>query len=188
MENEIKTGVTMKEGYMGGIAFDGCNYHGYMRYSEINKLVKKAFKNKFPGTKVSCTGSSFSGGQSCDGTITLTADDIYTKVEYAKLADEKGYWPQTNGWYGDQWGETLSLEERISITYDVYLNRLTGKYSGVRMTHIGELDELILKPAAIEKVKYLNNLYDSFNSCDNNSMVDYFDNLFYKNVEVKLGE
>ena len=185
MKNTIQTGVTIKEGYMGGFAFTGCNYHGYMRYSEINKIVKKAFKEKFPETKVSCTGSSYSGGQDCDGIITITIDEIYTKEEYTKLATEKCYQPNASCWYGNKWGETLSLEERISISYDCYLKRLTG--SGENMNHIYEIDNLILKPTAIEKVNYLNALYDSFNDCDNNGMVDYFDNLFYKSVEVKLG-
>lgn len=43
-EEEVKVGGTVKEGYLGGSTWTGCNYHGYMRYSEINKIVKSISK------------------------------------------------------------------------------------------------------------------------------------------------
>ena len=42
---EIKIGGKAEVGYMGGSKWTGVNSTGgYMRYSDINKIVKKAFK------------------------------------------------------------------------------------------------------------------------------------------------
>ena len=196
----IKTSVEIKEGYMGGFAFTGCNYKGYMRYSEINKIVKKEFKAKFPNVKVSCTGSSFSGGQSCDGKIIVNLNDaIYSLDEVReKIEDyykEHKYCFQVahflNDWDIKNYYNNVecdryntSYENQIEVLYNKYINYYKG---GSHMNNgLNEFETLLLKPEVIEMVNYLNALYDSFNDCDNNGMVDYFSNMFYKDVELKL--
>lgn len=184
---ELRIGGKVKEGYMGGYAWTGCNYKGYMSYSEINKIVKKAFKNKYPNIKVSCTGKSYSGGQSCSGTITTKLNEtIYSYDEFVKNADKNNYYPIMSTWYyledgTCKWGEALDTETRMKSTYNSYVKRLM---SGERMTRVGDLDKSIIKPNVIKMVEYLNDLYDSFNDEDINGMVDYFDTLFYKNIEL----
>ena len=49
-----------------------------------------------------------------------------------------------------------------------------------------EVNDLLLKPRAKECVAYLNDLYDSFNYDECNGMVDYFNVMFYKSVELVL--
>ena len=77
----IKIGGEAKVGYMGGSAWNGCNSDGWKSYAEINKIVKKEFKDKYKGIKVSCRGSSFSGGQECNGMITLNINDAICTYE-----------------------------------------------------------------------------------------------------------
>ena len=184
MAEEIKIGGEVKEGYMGGSAWTGVNYKGYMRYSEINKIVKKQFNLKYPNDKVSCKGKSFSGGQECSGTLFIHAADVFTLEEFKARAKEKGYYPNAY-WYRvggkDVFHEspTLTYDIKLESVYNSYVKTLHG-YSGCIARNIDEFDELILKPQVIEKLKYLNALYDSFNDYDVNGQVDYFDVMFYK--------
>ena len=190
MEETIKIGGKFKDGYMGGVAWTGTNYHGYMRYSDINKIVKKAFKAKYPNDKVSCTGKSFSGGQECNGTLFIHNCDIYTLEEFMKNAKEKGYYPNAYWYYVD--GECifhenpkLTYEIKLECVYKSYVKNLKG-YSGCIARNIDDFDKLVLKPDVIEKLSYLKGLYDSFNDYDVNGMVDYFDVMFYESIYVEL--
>ena len=46
---ELKIGGKAETGYMGGIKWTGVNAtNGYLRYTEINKLVKSAFRKRYP--------------------------------------------------------------------------------------------------------------------------------------------
>lgn len=184
---EIKIGGKAEVGYMGGSKWTGVNACGYMRYTEINKMVKKAFKNKYPNIKVSCSGKSFSGGQECCGIVFLPLDEMLVSYDEFKKSD---YTPSWHNWYyidGECiWGESpkLTNEMRMKATYDNY-KKILSSWSGVSMERADDLDKAILKPSAIEMVEYLNDLYDSFNEYDVNGMVDYFDYNFYKWVHLK---
>lgn len=187
-ELEIKTGGKAEVGYMGGSKWTGCNATGgYMRYTEINKIVKKAFRKRYPETKVSCSGKSFSGGQECNGIIYMKLEDMLVSYDEFKAS---GYSPVWHTWYyidGECiWGEDPKLTEemRLKAVYESYKKSLYG-YCGSNVERISELDKCILKPAAIERINYLNALYDSFNAYDVNGMVDYFDVNFYKDVFIK---
>ena len=189
-ELEIKTGGKAETGYMGGSKLTGCNAtNGYMRYTEINKIVKKAFKKKYPETKVSCSGKSFSGGQECNGVIFMKLEEILVSYDEFKAS---GYHPTWSTWYYINgnciWGESPELTEemRLKAVYDNYKKSLSNYGSNVE--RISELDKCILKPAAIERINYLNALYDSFNAYDINGMVDYFDVNFYKDVFIKAAD
>lgn len=188
MEEEIKIGGKAEVGYMGGSKWTGCNSTGgYMRYSEINKIVKKAFMKKYPETKVSCSGKSFSGGQECNGVVFMKESEILKSYdEFVK----SGYCPVWHTWYYIDgkciWGESpeLTNEMRLKATYENY-KKCLHEWCGVRMERADELDKAICKPEILERAAYLNDLYDSFNSYDINGMVDYFDVNFYKDVYVK---
>lgn len=185
---EIKIGGKAEVGYMGGSKWTGVNSTGgYMRYSDINKIVKKAFKNKYPETKVSCSGSSFSGGQECNGVVFMKEEEILKPYEeFVK----SGFVPTWSTWYyidGECiWGESpkLTNEMRLKATYENY-KKCLHDWCGIRMERFGELDKAICKPEILERASYLNALYDSFNAYDVNGMVDYFDVNFYKDVFIK---
>ena len=188
---EIRIGGKAEIGYMGGSKWTGINStNRYMSYAEINKIVKKAFRAKYPETKVSCTGKSFSGGQECNGTIFMDINDILITYEEFLKSD---YCPRWHTWYyidGEcVWGEDpkLTHEMRMKSIYESYKKTLS-RWSGVRITTSlisDSLDKILLKPAAIERIEYLNALYDSFNRYDVNGMVDYFDVDFYKDVSIR---
>lgn len=184
---EVRIGGKAETGYMGGVKWTGVNATGgYMRYSDINKLVKTAFKKKYPETKVSCSGKSFSGGQECNGVVFMKESEILKTYEEFK---KSGYCPRWSTWYYIDgkaiWGEDpkLTNEMRLKATYDNYRKTLRGY--GVRMERADELDKAICKPEILERAEYLNDLYDSFNAYDINGMVDYFDVNFYKDVYIK---
>ena len=182
----VKTGIIIKDGYLGGFAFDGVNYRGYMRYSEINKIVKQAFKKSFPEIRISCTGSSFSGGQECNGRILATkAEALNSFEEFKKAVDNyynnHGYCFQVFHYLNTWEAQDLNYYDALKKAYDLYISRLAW---GLNCNSLSELDQLILKDKYYKALKYLNDLYDSFNSCDNNGMVDYFSNLFYKGVSI----
>lgn len=189
----LKTGGIARTGYMGGNEWIGCNYKGYRRYSEINKIVKQAFNAEFKNSgnyyKISCTGSSFSGGQECNGKITmLLKDAVYSLEEFLENANKNNYCTYVSSWYyinGEAvWGEKLDSETRLRATYSNYINLLSKEW-GVTINGIAEkgLEACILKPQARAMVNALNNMYDSFNYEDINGMVDYFDVMFYKQVQ-----
>lgn len=185
----IKTGGTTFEGYMGGYGWSGINYNGYMSYAEINKIVKKEFKNKYPQAKVSCRGSSFSGGQECIGTLYIKESDIKTleqfRQEINKYYDEKHYCFQVAhylGWWDCDIYNT-PYDQQVEILYNKMVNLYKGSHN---LRNINEVDEMLLSKEVLEQHKYLNALYDSFNYCDNNSMVDYFDNNFYKFIYIEV--
>lgn len=194
---ELNFNVEMKEGYLGGIAWTGCNYNGYMNYGEINKIVKKAFNTKYKDAgvfyKISCTGKSFSGGQECNGTLTMNLNDaIYSFDEV--IENKNKYFNKNhccfsptrylNMWDCDVYN--TPYEEQLKVLYNKYVKRLTSY--GELINKCDELDELILKPLAVNMVNDLNAMYDSFNDYDVNSMVDYFDVMFYKDVKLRVVE
>lgn len=188
-ELEIKIGGKAETGYMGGSKWTGCNSTGrYMSYAEINKIVKSAFKKKYPKAKVSCTGKSFSGGRECCGTVYMKESEILKSYDEFK---KSGYFPRLNGWYyinGECiWGEDpkLTTEMRLKATYENYKKCLHNR---IYMERASELDKAICKPEILEMAEYLSDLYDSFNSYDVNGMVDYFDVDFYKDIYIKAVE
>lgn len=189
---QIKIGGIAETGYMGGTKWTGVNSgDGFMRYSTINRLVRKEFNKKYPTTKVSCTGKSYSGGQSCNGIIMMKLNEIM--VSYDEF-EKSGYFPPYNCWYEVNgecvFGEEpkLTYEIRMKATYENF-KKCLNSYSGISIntSRLKEgLEKYILKPDAIEKIEYLIDLYDSFNRYDVNGMVDYFDVNFYKDVSIKL--
>lgn len=185
---ELKIGGKAETGYMGGIKWTGVNAtNGYVRYTEINKLVKSAFRKRYPETKVSCSGKSFSGGQECNGVVFMKETEILKTYDEFK---ESGYFPRLNGWYYINgkcvWGEdpSLTTEMRLKATYEHY-KKCLHDYNGINLERPDDLDKAICKPEILERVAYLNDLYDSFNAYDINGMVDYFDTNFYKDVFIK---
>ena len=188
--SELKIGGKAETGYMGGVKWTGASASGYKTYAEINKIVKSAFKKKYPETKVSCTGKSFSGGRECTGAVIMKESEILKPYdEFVK----SGYFPRLNGWYYINgktiWGEdpSLTTEMRLKATYEHY-KKCLHSYSGINMERPDELDKAICKPEVLERVVYLNDLYDSLNSYDVNGMVDYFDVDFYKDVYVRAAD
>ena len=191
-EEQKNFSVKVKEGYLGCHAYVGSNYKGYKPYAEINKEIKKAFKEKYQNVKISCTGKSFSGGQDCRAVITLneqeaveTLDKVKEKIN--KFYDINGYCFQINRYlYNKYEQEAIEYDEAIEKVYNSYIERLKCEWSGRCMNHMDELDQIILKSKTFEMLRDINNMYDSFNYEENNSMVDYFNNMFYKHIELKI--
>lgn len=193
MENEIKTGGVASEGYMGGTAWTGCNAgRQYWHYAQVNKIVKKEFKRRFPDVRVSCRGSSFSGGQDCRGTIHMRVEDAFIPFdEYMKKAEREGYFPSCS-WYRyngrDYYCEdpALTWPQRREAVYRSTIAHANNY--GVDVKRIDGFLEFALTDKAKAAARYLAALYDSFNQTDINSMVDYFDVLFYEFIELKTEE
>lgn len=193
MEN-LKFNVEVKDGYMGCNAFVGSNYKGYMRFTEINKIVKSEFKKAYKNVKISCRGSSFAGGQDCTATLILNKEQAIKSFEEVKKAIEEYY--NKNKfcfqvcryiYYYDNDNDLLnqSYDTQLKYVYDNYIKSCEG---GRHSNNIDEIDEIILTTEAYNMIKLLNNMYDSFNYTENNGMVDYFDNMFYKNIFIKITE
>ena len=198
-DEEYSAGGETFDGYMGAVGWKGKNYELHRDVKDIAQIVRKQFKQKFPGYKISVRISRFSGGQAIDATIWLHTSDLISKQEFVDDAVSDPYqfargggmigYIDENGRY--QWVDSYQLfnnmdEAGLEQFFANYYDRTIEKYSEGSNTYptINYGQEPI--PLKNKKpLEYVKGLLDSFNYADSNSMVDYFAVNFYSDIEYK---
>lgn len=186
---EYETGGETFDGYMGAVGWKGKNVELHKDIKEIAQIVRKQFRQKFPGYKITARIKRYSGGQSMRVEILIPTTDLMDKAQFVEDSVRnpwkyvKGSWgwigyPNPDGSEGrerpDILGE-ISADERAKY-FSRYYDHALLRYTGNADINVGSQPIPLLNDEAL---KYVKSLVDSFNYSDSNSMVDYFDVNFY---------
>lgn len=184
-EEAVQTGGKIGDGYLGGGEWTGCNVEtkGYLRYSEINKIVKKEMQRRYKGITFKTRGESYSGGQSSRFYIYLSTEQLFKPKEECISEFLREFRP--NGWYvlrdsqGKEittWGEKLNENEKRTAA-EMYYDHLVNSYQ--MSAHNVMCGGNYITPMAEGIYKTAKSLYMSFIHDSSNAMVDYFDRNLY---------
>ena len=185
-------GSTFKDGYMGGIAWEGNHSNEPLYGASLTKALRDAFKKC--GIKgVTVRSHSYSGGQSVYITITPFAGDLLTLDEYVKASSLFDF--QSFGYVRDpenDYREVLlqTAENGPKEEYDRLLRAVAKNYYDrvVEGNSINERyfdEEKIFTDQFKKRLLAIKRIVDSYNHDDSNSMVDYFDRGFYEHYKLK---
>lgn len=192
-EHDNELGGTVSEGYLGATRWDGNKSGKYLYGAELSKAIREELKRQgIKGVSVSC--KTYSGGQEVLIKVKAAAEDFVSREKYVNdyVSGEFGfnsYWFQTeNGesvHRNDLFGSKYSSDEQQRILrshatreYDYAVSHATD------INHYRIEDNKIYTEAFRAKLSRINAVLDAYHYDDSNSMVDYFDTNFYRNITV----
>lgn len=160
----------------------------YLYGAELSKAIREELKRQgIKGVTVSC--KTYSGGQSVRVRVNATATDFVSRDEYINnySCNDIGYWLYTEDgeqihrekWFaldGDE--QQRTLRSHAAREYDYYIS---GSHD---INHYRIDDNKIYTEAFRAKLHRINAVLDAFHHDDSNSMVDYFDTNFYRDITV----
>ena len=160
----------------------------YLYGAELSKAIREELKRQgIKGVTVSC--KTYSGGQSVRVRVNATATDFVSCDEYINnySCNDIGYWLYTEDgeqihrekWFaldGDE--QQRTLRSHAAREYDFYIS---GSHD---INHYKIENSKIYTEAFRAKLSRINAVLDTFHYDDSNSMVDYFDTNFYRNITV----
>lgn len=171
----MKYEVKEVEGYMGAHGYEGNNSHLY-------KFNADCFKKAFKEEKINDVKVYKEHSDSYLFAITINKEDVIDFDEYLKK------WTIKNT-------QRILCYEPDYFNYDedkkkeIAKNLALYDYQKINDKEINQyhLDSLYyLKIEALEKIKFIKNIVDSFNYNKGNSMYDYFDSGFYYRMKLKV--
>ena len=187
--NDEDLGGVVSDGYMGARRWDGNKSNQHLYGSDLSKAIREELKRQgIKGCSVSC--KTYSGGQSVRVRVNATAADFVSRDEYINnySCNDVGYWLYTEDGeqiHRDKWFALDADEQQrtlrshaaraydYSISHDIDINHY----------HIDSYKEYTVEFKA--KLHKINAVLDTYHYDDSNSMVDYFDTNFYRDIEVK---
>lgn len=187
-EHDNELGGTVSEGYLGATRWDGNKSGKHLYGAELSKAIRDDIRAAgIKGVTVSC--KTYSGGQSVRVRVNATATDFVSRDEYINnySCNDIGYWLYTEDgeqihrekWFaldGDE--QQRTLRSHAAREYDYYIS---GSHD---INHYRIDDNKIYTEAFRAKLHRINAVLDAFHHDDSNSMVDYFDTNFYRDITV----
>ena len=188
-DNEL--GGTISDGYMGAYRWDGNKSGKYLHGAELSKAIREELKAQgIKGVSVSC--KTFSGGQKVTIKVKATAADFIGRDEYINDY-AAGKYGLSAAWFYTEDGESvhrdklfsLSNEEQRRIIRSHAAREYDSAVSGrTDINHYRIDDNKIYTEAFRVKLHKINAVLDTYHYDDSNSMVDYFNTNFYRNITV----
>lgn len=190
-DNEL--GGTISEGYLGATRWDGNKSGKYLHGAELSKAIREELKAQgIKGVSVSC--KTFSGGQEVTIKVKATAADFIGRDEYINDY-AAGKYGLSAAWFCTEDGESIhstalfsdkySNEEQHRIIRSHAAREYDHAVSGsTDINHYRIDDNKIYNEAFRVKLHKINAVLDTYHYDDSNSMVDYFDTNFYRNITV----
>lgn len=190
-DNEL--GGTISDGYLGATRWDGNKSGKYLHGAELSKAIREELKAQgIKGVSVSC--KTFAGGQEITVKVKAAAEDFISREKYINDYDAGKYGLRA-AWFVTEGGESIhhtalfsdkySNEEQHRIIrshaareYDFYIS---GSHD---INHYRIDDNKIYTEAFRAKLHRINAVLDAYHHDGSNSMVDYFDTNFYRNITV----
>ena len=187
-EHDNELGGTISDGYLGATRWDGNKSGKYLHGAELSKAIREELKRQgIKGVSVSC--KTYSGGQSVRVKVAASTADYISREEYTASyrINDAGHWLTTEDgqsisrdtWYtldGDEQRRTLASHARREYDYS------TTHSIDINYYHIDNYTEYT--EAFRAKLHKINAVLDTYHYDDSNSMVDYFDTNFYRNITV----
>ena len=187
-EHDNELGGTISDGYLGATRWDGNKSNQHLHGSDLSKAIREELKRQgIKGCSVSC--KTYSGGQSVRVRVNATAADFVSRDEYINnySCNDIGYWLYTEDGEqihrdkgfaldGDEQRRTLASHARREYDYS------TTHSIDINYYHIDNYTEYT--EAFRAKLHKINAVLDTYHYDDSNSMVDYFDTNFYRDITV----
>lgn len=188
-EHDNELGGTRSEGYLGATRWDGNKSGKYLYGAELSKAIREELKAQgIKGVSVSC--KTFTGGQEVRIKVKAAAEDFISREEYINdyAAGKYGFHA---AWFYTEDGESIHRDKLFSLSNEEqqriirshaareYDSAVSGKTEYYRFD-----DNKIYTEAFRAKLHRINAVLDTFYHNDSNSMVDYFDTNFYRNITV----
>lgn len=190
-EHDNELGGTISEGYLGATRWDG-NKSGKCLYgAELSKAIREELKAQgIKGVSVSC--KTFTGGQEITVKVKAAAEDFISRDEYINdyVAGKFGF---NNRWFVTEDGESIHCEKLFSLSNEeqrrILRSHAAREYdsavSGRTDINYYRIDDnKIYTEAFRAKLHRINAVLDAYHYDDSNSMVDYSDTNFYRNITV----
>lgn len=182
-------GGVVSDGYMGAVRWDGNRSHENLYGADLSKAIRKELKRQnIKGCTVSC--KTYSGGQSVTVSVSTTTADFVSRDEYIStfsahnlphwLYTDSGFQMHRDSFYkldADEQKKALAVHARLAYDYS------TGKDSRINESCISEYTEYTADFR--RKLARINAVLDTFYYDNSNSLVDYFDTNFYRDIVVK---
>ena len=188
-DNEL--GGTISDGYMGAYRWDGNKSRLHLYGSGLSKAIREELKAQgIKGVSVSC--KTFTGGQEITVKVKAAAEDFTDREEYINDYAAGKYGLRAT-WFYTEDGESvhrdnlfsLSNEEQRRIIRSHAAREYDSAVSGrTDINHYRIDDNKIYNEAFRAKLHRINAVLDAYHYDDSNSMVDYFDTNFYRNITV----
>lgn len=191
-EHDNELGGTISEGYLGATRWDGNKSGKYLHGAELSKAIREELKAQgIKGVSVSC--KTFAGGQEITIKAKATAEDFVSREEYIEMyaAGRLGF----ANWFYTEDGRSIHQTDLFSSKYSteeqqrIIKNHAAREYdyytSGSHDINHYKIDNnKIYTEAFRAKLHRINAVLDAYHYDDSNSMVDYFDTNFYRNITV----
>ena len=190
-EHDNELGGTISDGYLGATRWDGNKSGKYLHGAELSKAIREELKAQgIKGVSVSC--KTFSGGQEVTIKVKATAADFIGRDEYINDY-AAGKYGLSAAWFYTEDGKSihrdnlfsLSDEEQRRIIRSHAAREYDSAVSGrTEINHYRIDDNKIYTEAFRVKLHRINAVLDAYHYDGSNSMVDYFDTNFYRNITV----
>lgn len=192
-EHDNELGGTISEGYLGTTRWDGNKSGKHLHGAELSKAIREELKRQgVKGVSVSC--KTFTGGQEITVKVKAAAEDFISREKYINDYDAGKYGLRA-AWFVTEDGESIhhtalfsdkySNEEQHRIIRSHAAREYDSAVSGrTDINHYRIDDNKIYTEAFRAKLHRINAVLDTFHYDDSNSMVDYFDTNFYRNITV----
>ena len=192
-EHDNELGGTISDGYLGATRWDGNKSGKYLHGAELSKAIREELKAQgIKGVSVSC--KTFSGGQEITVKVKAAAEDFISREKYINDYDAGKYGLRA-AWFVTEDGESIhhtalfsdkySNEEQHRIIRSHAAREYDSAVSGRTEINHYRIDvNKIYTEAFRVKLHRINAVLDAYHYDDSNSMVDYFDTNFYRNITV----
>ena len=190
-EHDNELGGTISDGYLGATRWDGNKSGKYLHGAELSKAIREELKAQgIKGVSVSC--KTFSGGQKVTIKVKATAADFIGRDEYINDY-AAGKYGLSAAWFYTEDGKSVHRDNLFSLADEEqrriirshaaheYDSAVSGSYD---INHYRIDDNKIYTEAFRVKLHRISGVLDAYHYDDSNSMVDYFDTNFYRNITV----
>lgn len=190
-EHDNELGGTVSEGYMGATRWDGNKSRAHLYGAELSRAIREELKRQgIKGVSVSC--QTYSGGQNITVKVKAGADDFVSRDEFINDY-AAGVYGLRAIWFTTEDGENVHRDKLFSFSNEEQQRIIRSHaarlydYTTTHNTDINHYridEETIYTEAFRAKLHRINAVLDAFHYDGSNSMVDYFDTNFYRDITV----
>lgn len=173
--DEIQLGTVVTDPGYGH--WEGVNCHSGLKMKEINALIRKEFKRKYPDIKVSIRSEKSTWSSSVRVTMYVRNTGLVTFEEFLEKWDTLGTRLKFEYWRNEDIGTNLNRYNQDNMKYK------KDRYE--RLISTDSVNEELLNDRYKEAFEWLHDAFNSFNWDKSDVMTDYFNVAFYDSYSLE---